>query len=118
MCSRQPARKPAECKAAPPGLPPHAVLLGPYACVPPGSVHPSLDLTTAGQGVGQEKERQEVSPFPSTQSYFQTTLVLLCCLCCFKCDNGPIWLPSRRPGVGHLRSTGVGNACEMPEMFS
>lgn len=71
MCSRQPAGKPAECKAAPPGLPPHAVLLGPYACVPSGSVHPSLDLTTAGQGVEQEKERQEVSHFRLHKAIFK-----------------------------------------------
>lgn len=75
-----------------------------------------------GQG-GQEKERQEVSPFPSTQSYFQTTLALLCCLCCFKRDNGPIWLPRRCPGTGHLRILGwtMGVKClrcsrDSPEM--
>ena len=123
MCSRQPAGKPAECKAAPPGLPPHALLLGPYGCIPPGSVHPSLVLTPGRDGGGQEKERQEVSPFPSTQSYFQTTLALLCCLCCFKCDNGAIWLPRRCPGTGHLRILGwmMGVKClrcsrDLPEM--
>ena len=39
-------------------------------------------------------------------------------LCCFKCDNGPIWLLSRRPGMGHLINTGVASGCDMPEMFS
>lgn len=73
---------------------------------------------SAGGAVRQERERQGVSPFPSTQSYFQTALVLLCCLYCFKCDNGPIWLLSWRPGMGHLISTGVASGCDMPEMFS
>ena len=71
MCSRQPAGKPAECKAAPPGLPPHAILLGPYACVPPGSVHPSLDLTTGGRGWGRRKSDRRSPHFRLHKAIFK-----------------------------------------------
>ena len=90
-----------------PSCPPSWAL---WMCPPAGEVPPEPP-------VEQEGEPQEVSPFPSTQSYFQTTLVLSCCLCYFKCDNGPIWLPSRGPGMDPLIRTGVASGCEMPELL-